>query len=180
MNWVIVPVAIVLILHNFVFQAFHVVGSSMTPTLQEADYLIISKLGATGAKISGLFGKQTPYIPKRGEIVVFHYPKDPGLVFVKRVIGVPGDHVVLKDGKVTVYNQANPSGYDPIKDLKLASDVTLGGFDDTVPGGNVFVLGDNRLPNGSYDSREWGYLPSSYIIGEASLRLIPLKDARLL
>ncbi len=179
-NWVIVPVAIVFILHNFVFQAFHVVGLSMTPTLQDADYLIISKLGATGAKLGKLIGRQTVYIPKHGEIIVFHYPKDPSLVFVKRVIGVPGDHVVVKDGKVTIFNAQNPAGYDPAAGIKLGADTTLGSFDDTVPAGNVFVIGDNRQPSGSFDSREWGYLSSSYIIGEAVVRLLPLKDARTL
>ncbi len=178
LNWVIVPIAIVLILHNFVFQAFHVLGTSMTPTLHESDYLIISKLGATGSKISKLFGKQDSYIPKRDEIVVFHYPKDPSLVFVKRVIGLPGERVVVKDGKVTIYNNANPEGFDPDKGLTLSSDISLGTVDDTVPTGQIFVMGDNRLPNGSFDSREWGFLPSSYIVGEAVMRLLPVANAK--
>jgi signal peptidase I len=179
-NWVLIPVLIVFVLHTFVFQAFHVVGSSMVPTLHESDYLIISKLGATSAKITKGLGRNTVYTPKRGEVIVFHYPKDPSLVFVKRVIGLPGDHVVVKDGQVTIYNAASPSGFDPDAGLTLNAPTTLGSFDDTVPAGSVFVLGDNRAPNGSYDSREWGYLDSSYIIGNAVIRLLPVSTARFL
>ncbi len=176
-NWIVVPIVIVFVLHNFVFQAFHVVGSSMAPTLKEADYLIVSKVGNSLAK-----AQRKAYIPKRGEIVVFRYPKDLSLVFVKRVIGLPGDRVVVRSGKITVYNQATPQGFDPddSKKYKPSDPVTLGEYDDVIPDGNVFVVGDNRAPNGSYDSREWGTLPSSDIIGDAVLRLLPLDAVKFL
>jgi signal peptidase I len=189
LNWIVIPAVIVLVMHNFILQAFHVVGSSMEPTLHgqsengtggTADYLIIMKTGAAWAKLQKAIGRNVTYIPKRDEIIVFHYPKDPSLVFVKRVIGLPGDHVVIKDGKVTVYNSANPNGLNPDANHAVAAPTTLGNFDDIVPAGNVFVLGDNRTPNGSFDSREWGYLPASYIIGNAALRLLPISQAKLL
>lgn len=178
-NWLIVPAAIVLVLHFFVFQAFHVVGYSMIPTLDQSDYLIISKLDATLARAGKLVGQSGYYIPKRGEIIVFHYPKDPTLVFVKRVVGLPGEHVTVKAGKVTVYNSEHPNGFDPDTTHQVADPVTLGDIDEVVPKGNLFVLGDNRTPNGSFDSRDWGDLPSDMIIGKSVLRLLPLNKLRI-
>lgn len=179
-SWVIFPIAVVLILHNFVFQAYHVIGTSMVPNLHDADYLIISKIGNTEAAIARAFGQNKPYIPARGEIVVFHFPKDPTRVFVKRVIGLPGDRVVVKNGAVTVYNAEHKDGFNPDKGYELKDTVTLIDTDEVVQPGNVFVMGDNRTPNGSYDSREWGELESSYIIGNAVLRLLPLDQAKTL
>lgn len=178
-SWVILPIALVLILHNFVFQAYHVLGSSMVPTLHETDYLIVSKIGDTAAIVESLFGKHVDYIPARGQIIVFHYPQDPTKVFVKRVVGLPGDRVVIKGGQVTLFNAANPNGFNPDTKYELSNTTTLIDTDETVQPGNIFVLGDNRTPGGSFDSREWGQLPSSYIIGDAVLRLLPLKDTKV-
>lgn len=178
-SWVILPIALVLILHNFVFQAYHVLGSSMVPTLHETDYLIVSKMGDTAAMVESLFGKRVDYIPARGQIIVFHYPQDPTKVFVKRVVGLPGDRVVIKDGQVTLFNAASPNGFNPDTKYELSSTTTLIDTDEIVQPGNIFVLGDNRTPGGSFDSREWGQLPSSYIIGDAVLRLLPLKDTKV-
>jgi signal peptidase I len=179
-SWIIFPVAVVLILHNFVFQAYHVLGTSMVNTLHDTDYLIISKLGYTSALIGRTFGKNDPYLPARGQIIVFHYPKDPTKIFVKRVIGEPGDHVVIKNGTVTIYNQQHPNGFNPDTAYEPSGTQTLIDTDETVPADNLFVMGDNRTPGGSYDSREWGYLPSSYIIGNAVLRLLPLDQVKIL
>ena len=179
LSWVVFPFAIVLILHNFVFQAYHVLGTSMVPTLHETDYLIVSKLGDTAAMVESTFGKKTDYIPGRGKIIVFHYPQDVSKVFVKRVVGLPGDHIVIKNGTVSIINDTNKNGFNPDASYELASTNTLIDTDETVQPGNVFVLGDNRAPGGSFDSREWGQLPSSYIIGDAVLRLLPLKDTKV-
>ena len=112
--------------------------------------------------------------------MVFHYPKDPSLIFVKRVIGLPGEHVVVKDGHVTIYNSQNAQGLNPDTSLfQRAADTTQGTFDDIVPQGSIFVLGDNHTPSGSFDSRDWGFLPSSYIVGTAYIRLLPLDQFRL-
>jgi signal peptidase I len=179
-SWIIFPIAVVLILHNFVFQAYHVIGTSMVPTLHDADYLIISKVGYTQALIERSFGQDKKYIPARGEVVVFRFPKDTSRVFVKRVIGLPGDRVVVKNGSVTVYNGSHPNGFNPDTGYEKSDTTTLIDTDETVQPGNVFVMGDNRTPNGSYDSREWGELPSSYIIGNAVLRLLPLDQVKVL
>ncbi|MBW3537953.1 signal peptidase I [Candidatus Parcubacteria bacterium] len=175
LNWFIIPIGIVLVLHSFVFQAFHVVGSSMVPTLREADYLVISKVEGSVARAKSPTD-QNAYVPERGEVVVFRYPKDPGLVFVKRVIGLPGERVVVRNGQITVYNSQIPAGFNPdiTGDYKVSDPVTLGNYDDVIPEGNVFVVGDNRAPNGSFDSREWGPLPTGNIIGRAVIRLLPI------
>jgi signal peptidase I len=179
-SWVIFPVAVVLILHNFVFQAYHVLGTSMVPSLHETDYLIISKLGYTQALVERVFGQNKSYIPARGQIIVFRYPKDPSKVFVKRVVGLPGDHVVIKGGAVTVYSKDKPAGFNPDTNYEKADTATMIDTDEVVQANNVFVMGDNRTPGGSYDSREWGDLPSSYIIGNAVLRLLPLDQVKVL
>jgi signal peptidase I len=179
-SWVIFPLAIVLILHNFVFQAYHVLGTSMVPTLHESDYLIISKLGDTQSMVERWFGQSHQYIPGRGQVVVFHYPKDPSKIFVKRVVGLPGDRIVIKNGQVSIINKDHPNGYNPDTGYEANSTTTLIDTDQTVQAGNIFVLGDNRTPGGSYDSREWGELPSSYIIGNAVLRLLPLDQVKIL
>jgi signal peptidase I len=179
-SWFIFPMAVVVVLHFFVFQAYHVMGSSMSSTLHDADYLIVSKMGYTSALIQRTFNKDVSYIPKAGQIIVFHYPRKPSEVFVKRVIGIPGDRVVVKEGKITVYNTAHPDGYDPDTAYEAATAATQGNIDETVQKGNVFVVGDNRAPGASFDSREWGQLPSSYIIGNAVLRLLPLDQIKVL
>ncbi len=178
-SWLIIPIAIVLILHNFVVQAFHVVGSSMVQTLQDGDYLIISKLGATAADLH-LAAPGGGYIPKRGAVVVFRFPQDPRLVFVKRVIALPGERVTVADGALKVYNAQHPEGFNPDNGYEPGTTITLGSVDVVVPDGQVFVVGDNRTPGGSYDSREWGTLPAGNIIGQAVLRLLPLDQFKFL
>jgi signal peptidase I len=179
-SWIIFPVAVVLILHNFVFQAYHVLGTSMLPTLHDTDYLIVSKVGYTEALIGRALHENDLYIPARGQIIVFHYPKDPTKIFVKRVVGLPGDHIVIKNGTVTIFNTAHPNGFNPDLSYEPTGTQTLIDTDEVVQPGNLFVMGDNRTPGGSFDSREWGELPSSYIIGNAVLRLLPLDQVRIL
>lgn len=179
-NWLVVPAAIVLVLHFFVFQAFHVVGHSMDPTLDQSDYLIISKVDASLARLSRLWGQSGAYIPKRDEIIVFKYPGDPTKIFVKRVIATPGEHVVVKAGKVTVFNSTHPDGLNPDASHQVSDPITLGDVDEIVQPGKVFVMGDNRSPNGSFDSRDWGELPSDNIIGKALLRLLPFNRLKVI
>lgn len=180
-SWVVLPLALVALLHNFVFQAYRVVGSSMQPTLQENEYLIISKLQPSKDRLSDMLGRgDNPYIPKRGEIIVFRFPKEPDKTFVKRVVGVPGDRVVVRDGILKVYNDANPSGFTPDTEYLPKDTFTLIETDEVIEPGNVFVVGDNRTPGGSYDSREWGELPSEFIVGNAVVRLLPLDKVKVL
>jgi signal peptidase I len=173
LSWLIVPLALVLFLHFYVFSAYHVVGSSMIQTLHDSDYLIVSKVDHTKAMLGKLTGGSGNYIPGREQIVIFHYPKNPQLDFVKRVIGLPGERVVVSSGQVRVYNKQHPDGFDPNTGYEQEGTYTEGDIDVVVPEGNIFVLGDNRTPNGSSDSREWGFLPSYDIVGNAVLRLYP-------
>jgi signal peptidase I len=178
-SWLLIPAALIFFLHYFVFSAFHVIGSSMIPTLHDTDYLIIGKVDKT---LSGLKGKE--YIPARNQVIVFHYPKQPELNFVKRVVGLPGERVVIKNGQVRVYNDNNKDGLNPDIGHEIAgtyTDAMPDGspIDVTVPPGNVFVLGDNRTPGGSNDSREWGMLPSDDIVGNVALRLYPFNKLKL-
>lgn len=174
--------AVVLLLHAFVLGTFHVLGTSMENTLQPGDFLLVSKLGITEARVLGLFGRSTAYLPRRGEIVVFRFPQNPSLVLVKRVIGVPGDRVVIQSGRVIVYDPLHAEGYDPVvgTDAQLVGDITEGSFDHVVPADHVFVIGDNRTPGASIDSREWGDLPSRDIVGGVVIRMLPLRNAAFL
>lgn len=172
-SWLLVPAAMVLVLHYFVFSAFHVVGTSMLPTLQDSDYLIVSKVQRTGALLA-----HEDYIPGRGQTIVFHYPKQPDLDFVKRVVALPGERVVVRNCNVTVYNRQSPNGITPDVGHEIYGTCTQGDIDESVPAGNIFVLGNNRTPGGSSDSREWGYLPSHDIIGNVVARLYPFGSVR--
>ena len=179
LSWVILPLVMILVLHTFVFQAYHVEGTSMLHTLQNRDYLIVSKIGDSVAQFRHAFNKNVVYLPARGQIIVFHYPIDPTQIFVKRVIGLPGDHVVVRNGTVTVYTESRPKGYNPDATYEFSGTQTLEDTDITVTSGHVFVMGDNRAPGGSFDSRAWGQLPSENIIGNAVMRLLPLGQSRI-
>ena len=167
---------LVFIILSFGVQSYHVVGTRMTPTLQEKDRLLISKLGRTVSRI-----KKDDFMPSRGEIIVFKSPTESGLQLVKRVIGLPGERVVLENGKFTIYNDQNPDGFNPDVQYDPGSkfDYTAGTVDVDVPDGEIFVTGDNRVPGGSLDSRNsLGTVPVENIVGKLILRLLPISEAR--
>ncbi len=161
----------------WVMQPFFVDGESMSPTLSTKDTLLVSKLPQTWAQLTN--GK---YIPKRYDVVVVHNPQDTSEKFVKRIIGLPGERLVLKDGKITVYNQTNPRGEDvttPPCCTNLAE--TSGSVDTVIREGHVFVVGDNREAGGSIDSRSsLGQIPADEIIGQAVIRITPVTKITLL
>jgi signal peptidase I len=175
-SWIILPGLIVLFLHSFVFQAFYVSGSSMNPDFQDGDYLIIDKVGFTLSNVKATFGLDTSLDLKRGDVLVFRYPNNPSTFFIKRLIGLPGDRVVVKDGKVVIYNSDNPEGLVLKEPYIDQSAVTQGDIDEVVEKNKYFVMGDNREPNGSFDSREWGQLPREDIVGVATARLLPINE----
>lgn len=170
----------------FVVQAFQIPSESMENTLLTGDYLLVDKLIYGG----GVADRIMPYQPvRRGDIVVFHYPVHPSEHFVKRVVGVPGDHLRLVNRQVEVNGVLIHEPYaihrSPIHDLfrdefprggvapqveaqwwlqmnKLVEDGEL-----IVPEKSYFVLGDNR--DESLDSRYWGFVPQANIIGRPLL-----------
>lgn len=167
---------VVVIINTFVFQAYYVSGNSMNPDYHNGDYLLVNKIPTSIRNIEGFFGKKPNLDLKRGDLLVFKPPENPELFYIKRVIGLPGDRVTLKNGVFTIYNKQYPNGLvlkEPYIDPQYK---TEGDVDEVVLDGNVFVVGDNRSPGGSYDSRYWGQLPQDKISGNAFFRLLPIND----
>ncbi len=167
------------LINTFVFRSFNVDGPSMEDTLHTGDRLIVNRLPVTWAHIRG-----NDYIPGRGQIIVFKNPQwQTGQVneyIVKRVIAFPGERVVVKDGKVTVYNSSHPDGIDVDKEHPGALQPTDGNVDTIVAEGTIFVLGDHRQGGYSCDSRAClGTIPFEDIIGPVSIRLFPFDQIRL-
>ena len=130
---------------NAVSARIRVDGSSMEPTLYHGEFVIVNKLAY---KVSE---------PKIGDVIVFHFPRDPHQDYIKRIIGLPGDRVTVSQGRVYVNDQ-------PLSEDYLAAPPS---YNDTwlVPEGALFVLGDNR--NNSSDSHTWGPVPMDYVVGKA-------------
>ena len=174
--WEIAKVAIIAAVlvapvRYFVFQPFLIKGQSMEPSFENGDYLIIDELTYRFRQ------------PERGEVVVFKYPQDPSQRFIKRIIGLPGETVVVQNGQIVIYPlaedtfpQAPVIPYKLNESAYLSPSLSTGGeVKLTLQDNEYFVLGDNR--NGSYDSRQWGVLPKEDIIGRALLRLWPITAA---
>lgn len=169
---------IALILTAFVFQSYQVDGPSMESTLQNTDRLIVWKVPRTIAKLT-----HHTYIPHRDDIIIFvkHGLYEPGSTtekqLIKRVIGLPGDHIVVQNGKITLYTKENPSGYDPDAGHDFTQNIavpTTGDIDLVVPAGEVFVCGDNRV--NSLDSRAFGTISASDIVGKLTVRIFPISS----
>ena len=164
----------------FVLQSYIVDGSSMTPTLENGNRVFIYKLPKTIAKI-----QKSTYIPSRGEVIVFKKPSEPGTQLIKRVIGLPGERVVVKDNTVRVYNSENPDGFDPDAGTdygpNLAQTDTGSQITDIVVGENeLFVMGDNRTPGGSLDSHSGlGLVSVNNIVGRLWVRYFPLSEIKV-
>lgn len=164
---------------SFVARSYIVDGPSMLTTLHDKDRLIINKIPKT---FSSLAGKK--YIPERYQIIVFQHDgqfsgePDTKKNVIKRVIGVPGDRVVIKDGVVKIFNSEHPDGFlvDQLGPEASVIGATEPNVDVTVKDGEVFVLGDNR--SNSLDSREMGTIPSRDIVGKLSYRIWPLDVAQ--
>jgi signal peptidase I len=171
----VIAFLLVQIINLYFFQSYKVFGSSMYPTLHNSDRLIISKISRSASKIT----KKT-FQPERGEVIVFVDPLQPDLQLIKRVIGLPGERVVVGDGRITVYNDEHPDGFNP-DDAPYGKNlpVTSGNIDITVPKGHLFVSGDNREGSNSLDSRnELGTVPQENIIGVMKVRFFPFNSAQ--
>lgn len=153
---VIATIAAVLII-TFVFQVVTVDKTSMYPTLKPNNRLILEK-------VTYYFSK-----PKRGDIIVFKYPKDTREKFIKRVIGVPGDKIKIEDGTLYINGVKQNESY-------IKEEMTGDFPETTVPADSIFAMGDNR--NNSMDSRDEsvGFIPYKLIIGKAVFRIYPLSS----
>lgn len=153
---VVISLAIILPIRYFLIQPFYVKGASMEPTFDDHEYLIIDE-------ISYRFRR-----PERGEVVVFRYPLDPRQYFIKRIVGLPGEKVVVGGSRVKVYSASNPDGLALDEAYLGPGVVTLGERELTLGEDEYFVLGDNRTS--SLDSRTFGPLPKKFITGRVWIR----------
>ena len=172
-----------LLINTFVFRSFNVVGPSMESTLHTGERLIVNRLPVTWAQL-----RNVDYMPKRGEIIVFKNPQFSAGTgdeyIVKRVIAFPGERVTVKNGVMTVYNSDHPSGFEP--DSAQANQPgnqpgspTSGNTDVTVTDGTLFVSGDHREGDYSFDSRNGlGLIPFYDVIGPVEIRLFPFNKIR--
>ncbi len=154
-----------LLIRTLIIQPFFVQGDSMNPDFHNGDYLLVNQL-------SYRLGK-----PQRGDVVVFKAPPEPETNYIKRIIGLPGETVELKDGRYYIYNQQNPSGVQLPETYIAANLPTLPESSQTrwqLGADQYFVSGDNREPGKSSDSRAWGPVPRANLIGRAWLRVYPL------
>ena len=162
-SWVrdlIFSVLIAVVLIVFIYQPVKVEGTSMMPTLTDQERIFINKFTYR----FGLGGIE------RGDTVVFWYPQDPSKSYIKRVIGIPGDHVRVESGQVYVNGRALLEDYVPSENRDYTS--WRDGQEQVVPANRYFVLGDHR--NQSSDSRTWGYVPRENIYGKAVFVYWPL------
>ena len=158
-KFVAITLLIVIPFRMFIAQPFIVSGASMVPTFQDKEYLIVDELSY--------------YLraPARGEVIIFKYPKNPKVYYIKRIVGLPGETVTIRNNQVFV--QSTGSVEEAItwanidnetRPIENAAPVTLGPD-------QYFVMGDNRTA--SSDSRYWGTLPRELITGRAFIRLFP-------
>lgn len=167
-------------LTTFIFQSYEVDGASMETTLQHADRLIVLKAPRTWARLTG-----KDFVPNRGDVIIFNKIDafETGVSqkkqLVKRVIGLPGDRVLVKDGKVTIYNPQHPDGFEPDKTLPYGNVIqfTPGNIDITVPAGEIYAMGDNRT--NSLDSRTFGPVPLEDLVGKLGARIFPFNKFKL-
>ena len=175
---------IVLLLRSFLFEPFKIPSGSMKPTLIEGDFILVNKFN---------YGLRLPVIgtliypvalPKRGDVLVFKYPEDPSINYIKRVVGLPGDTIRYIDKRLQINGQWVPqklaAQLPPEQPIIEMFDELLGAVNHQiwnmlgqnqrsgewqVPQGHYFVMGDNR--DNSRDSRAWGFVPDQLIVGRA-------------
>ena len=192
----LVTVVIAVFVITFIVQAFQIPSESMENTLLIGDYLLVDKFRYGGGSV---WDWMMPYRPvKRGDIIVFRYPVNPTQHFVKRVIGIPGDHVRLIDRRVYIngtplqepYVRYTSLVHDVFRDEFPRLNLPVAGLEGAwwlqmqklvedgqliVPEGHYFVLGDNR--DESLDSRYWGFVPRENVIGRPLLIYWSVRDS---
>jgi len=165
---ILIAIMLALFIRSFIVQAFKIPSGSMLPTLQIGDHLLVNKF-IYGVKIPMTGKVLIPWkSPEHDDIVVFRFPKDRSIDYIKRVVGIAGDTVEVKNKQLFINGEpiSNPHAHFTEKNIMKAS----AGPRDTmgpvkVPDGHIFVMGDNR--DNSYDSRFWGFVPLRDVLGEA-------------
>lgn len=181
---------IVLLLRSFIVEPFRIPSGSMLPTLEIGDFILVNKY-AYGLKLPVLHDTVVPVgAPRTGDVAVFRYPRDASQDYIKRIVGVPGDHIIYRDkqlqingrvigqaerGDIGVFSEMLPiemqrrseSLPGAAHDILLAPSVSQPMGQWRVPPGHYFVMGDNR--DNSNDSRAWGFVPEANLVGRAFL-----------
>jgi len=158
----LIAIGSVFLVRTFLVQPFVVSGSSMAPNFENGDYLLVDELTYHFRA------------PERGEVVVFRHQDNPPTYFIKRIIGLPGERVVIKNNEIKVI-PVHGGGLVSVKESYLPSGVVTGGDAEyTLSDKEYFVMGDNR--SFSFDSRNWGPLEVTSVVGIARVRLWPLSQ----
>jgi len=155
----VISLAIILPVRYYLVQPFFVKGASMEPSFDDGDYLLIDEISY---RFNGY---------QRGDTVVFRYPEDHTQFFIKRIIGLPGETVEIKNNKVQIINKEFTDGFILKEDYLASHQKTLGDIKVKLSDNEFYVLGDNRLQ--SSDSRRWGALDQALITGRAFIRPWP-------
>jgi signal peptidase I len=159
-KFTIFAVIITLVVRTYIAQPFIVSGASMDPTFHNMQYLIVDQL------------TYNFYEPKRDDVVIFKYPNNPKIFYIKRIIGLPGEKVEIANGVIRIINKENPDGMI-LDDTHVSESKKSHDSSSVVLRNNeYFVMGDNRKE--SSDSRVWGPLERKYIVGRPFLRLYPV------
>lgn len=162
-RFALIALVIVVPIRVFIAEPFIVSGSSMVPTFNNGDYLIVDK-------ISYKIGN-----PKRDDVVVFRYPNDTTKFFIKRIIGLPNETVDIKGSEVTITNGSHKEGF--VLDQSYVKNLSNNDTHFELKNDEYFVMGDNR--SASSDSRYWGAVNKNLLSGKAFLRLLPLNEMGL-
>lgn len=172
----LMAIVIIVPVRMFLFQPFFVQGASMEPNFEDGQYLVVNEFGYKKTDV-GLFVVNPSKKMKRGDVVVFHYPRNHKLFFIKRIIGLPGEIIKVHNGKVFIQNKEN-SGEIELKEDYLPKDLkTKGNINYMIKSDEYFVMGDNR--EHSSDSRVWGAIKSSDVVGKVFLRAWPFNKVSL-
>ena len=181
---ILVALVLALFIRTFFVQAFKIPSGSMLETLQIGDHLLVNKLAydVRLPKVFGRFGEATDFLdlfldtahgvrlfdisdPKRGDIIVFEYPQNPSQDFIKRIIGLPGETVEIRDKVVYIDGEPLEESYTRFVDPRIEWGPRDNWGPKQVPEGSYFCLGDNR--DESRDSRFWGFVDRGAIVGKA-------------
>lgn len=163
---IVLSLAIFVVIYFFVASPHQVKGLSMYPTFNDKELILTDKVS------------YRLHEPERDDVIVFKAPTNPDYDYIKRVIGLPGDKVMIKNRQVYINGNLFEEVYLPEGTITTGGTYLPEGKEITVPAGSLFVLGDNR--SGSSDSRSWGFVKESEIIGKVFLRYFPFNKFGLL